>query len=179
MFLDEVRVLCCQSRFRNVDAATLKLLALAGDRLTFEAGEQIMAEGEESDSVFILLAGEAEIARAAHGVRVVIAKAQVGAVVGEIGVVLRERRSASLTATTPVTALRIEAANYLDLIRQVPQLAFATIQELSRQVLHVTSRYTEARASCEADKSLQTATAPGADHPAPGAGRPTPAAGHS
>lgn len=163
MFLDEMRVLSGQARFKNVDAATLKLLALAGERITFDTEEQVFSESDDAEHVFIILSGEARLTRSitcAQGHHVGdahIGVANIGAVIGEIGVVLRQPRFATFTANTPLTVLRFEASDYLELLRRAPQLALSTIKELSRQLINVTSLHLQTRGCVEADQAVGAA----------------------
>ena len=47
--------------FRGIDATKLRLLAFISDRTHFAPGEELCRQGEEGDSAFIILEGEADI----------------------------------------------------------------------------------------------------------------------
>jgi CRP-like cAMP-binding protein len=146
MFDEELKLLRALARFKEVDTSNLKLMAMAGERVYFDAGEVMIEEGARSDSVYIIMSGVADVTRSVNGVATSIGVMDPGAIVGEIGVVLNQPRFATLTARTPLTALHLEASVYVDLVKQLPQLAIATIRELSQRLVEITARYSEAQA---------------------------------
>jgi CRP-like cAMP-binding protein len=153
MFDEELKFLRAQARFKEVDTSNLKLMAMAGERVHFEAGEVMIEEGAHSDSVYIIMSGVADVTRTVNGARTEIGVMDPGSIVGEIGVVLGQPRFATLTARTPLTALHLEASVYIDLVKQLPQLAIATIRELSTRLVEITSRYSEAQARAETERT--------------------------
>jgi CRP-like cAMP-binding protein len=141
MFELELKLLRGLPRFRDVDIPKLKLMAMTGERLQLEPGEVLLREGDISDCVYIVLAGEADVTRITNGVPILLSTMAPGAIVGESGVVLDQPRAATLTARSPLTVLRLDASTYLDLIRQVPQLALATIRDLAARLVETSDRY--------------------------------------
>lgn len=149
MFDEELKLLRGLARFRDVDTPNLKLMAMAGDRLHLDPGEVLIEEGAESDAVYIIMAGKVAVTRLVDGLPTSLGEMQTGAIVGEIGVVLRQARFATLTATEPLTVLRLEASVYIDLVKQLPQLAISTIRELSTRLVEISARYAESQARAE------------------------------
>lgn len=49
------------SLFAGIDPALLKDMAMLGEEVTFEAGEQIFTEGEEGDSLYLIVDGSVEL----------------------------------------------------------------------------------------------------------------------
>lgn len=145
MFANEVATLQRIAMFRDVDVPKLKLIAMASKRLQFAPGELIVRQGERARSVFVIMAGEAEITRSIDGPPVRLASVGEGALVGEMGVILDQPYSGTITALTPVTALQIDAVVFLELVNQVPQLSMALIKELSRRLLATSELYAKAR----------------------------------
>ncbi len=150
MFDLELNLLRGLARFRDVDTAKLKLMAMAGERVQLESGEVLLAEGEASDCVYIILAGSADVTREIAGVATRLSRMEPGEIVGEIGVVLDQPRIATLTAVTPLTVLRLDAGTYLELLKQVPQLALATIKDLAKRLATTAERYSESVARAKA-----------------------------
>jgi CRP-like cAMP-binding protein len=130
--------------FRDVEAAKLKLIALASQRANYRVGDRLLTEGDRADTVFVILEGTARIERHEAGSDVRIAEVGAGAVVGEMGVVLDRPYSGTIIAETPVTALRIDKRTFLDLLAKVPQLSLAVIRELASRLLETSSLYVKA-----------------------------------
>lgn len=84
---------------------------LAGDMepLAFAAGETIMREGEPGDRFVVIEAGEVEVS--ANG-RPMLRLGR-GAGLGEISLLRRSARSATVTALTPVTAFAIPGSSFV------------------------------------------------------------------
>lgn len=83
--------------------------------VTFDTGEVMCAAGKFGLEVFILVSGSAKVSRASE----VIATVGPGDVIGEIAILDTTRRSASVTATEPVTALVMTAQEFASL-RSLP-----------------------------------------------------------
>jgi len=96
----------------------------AGVAVRFQAGQALVGELELGDDLFVILDGEAVATVAAGlGSPLTLGKLGPGDACGELSLFTRELRSATVTATTPLHALRIERANFLQLIELYPQIA--------------------------------------------------------
>jgi CRP/FNR family transcriptional regulator, cyclic AMP receptor protein len=144
VFANEVASLQRIPMFREVAVPKLKLIAMAGERMHFGPGEAMLHQGERARAVFVIMDGEAEIMRSVDGPTVRLALVGAGALVGEIGAILDQPYSATIIAVTDVTALQIDAATFLELVNQVPQLSTALIKDLSRRLLATSELYTKA-----------------------------------
>jgi CRP-like cAMP-binding protein len=132
------------SMFRDLDAAKLKLIALASQRANYRAGDHLLRQGDKADTVFVILEGKAKVLRNEGGGDVAIAELESGAVVGEMGVVLDRPYSGTIIAETAVTALRIDKRTFLDLLTQIPQFSLAVIRELATRLLETSNLYVKA-----------------------------------
>jgi CRP-like cAMP-binding protein len=141
MLSSEVSSLQRIPMFRDLDAAKLKLIALASQRTNYRAGDRLLRQGDRADTVFVILEGKARIFHHEDGDDVEIANVESGAVLGEMGVVLDKPYSGTIVAETPVVALRIDKRTFLDLLTQVPQFSLSLIRELSTRLLDINSRY--------------------------------------
>ncbi len=144
MFANEVASLQKVPMFRDVDVAKLKLVAMAGQRLHYEKGDMILRQGDKATAVFVMMEGEAEIVRSVDGPSVRLAVVGPGALVGEIGIILEQPYSGTIVALSNVTALQLDSATFLELLKQVPQLSMALIKELSRRLLATSELYAKA-----------------------------------
>ncbi|KQV77070.1 hypothetical protein ASC61_06420 [Aeromicrobium sp. Root344] len=103
------------------DAALVRVLATVGTSVHVPKGWAIMMEMTPADSAYILLQGNVEIRKSGE-VRRTLGP---GEVFGEIAVVDHRLRSASVVASTDVTALRVEGAALEALVDMNPAFADA------------------------------------------------------
>jgi CRP-like cAMP-binding protein len=90
-----VRVVSVEA-FAGLDLKSLANLAEDSTLKTYEAGDQICRAGEESESIFLLMSGETETWIDGDDGRVVLGRGAKGTVFGELGVITRRPRSASV-----------------------------------------------------------------------------------
>ncbi|KRC65475.1 hypothetical protein ASE12_12360 [Aeromicrobium sp. Root236] len=93
------------TRMTPFDSALVKTLATVGVSVHIPKGWAIMMEMTPADSAYILLSGNVEVRKAGE-VRRTLGP---GDVFGEIALVDHRLRSASIVASTNVTALRLDA----------------------------------------------------------------------
>jgi CRP/FNR family transcriptional regulator, cyclic AMP receptor protein len=138
----EVKTLQRVPFFRDVDPAKLKLLAYVGEKLTYAPGESVFRQGSAPDGVYIILDGEAEIFHdTAAGDHVELVRFGAGMSFGEMSVLSGRARAVSAVAATSLCVLKIKKADFVELVRQVPQLAFAIIRELSLRLEMMITRF--------------------------------------
>ncbi|MBB3772630.1 CRP-like cAMP-binding protein [Angulomicrobium tetraedrale] len=134
---DEVRSLQKFRMFRDVEGAKLKLLAMISDRVVFQPGEVIYAQGDASDAVYIVLDGQFKVSLVtAHGV-IDFAEHVRGVLLGEAGVLCDQNRMATITAETPVVALRVDREPFLQLLKESRPFNHAVVRELGRQIMEL------------------------------------------
>ncbi len=144
MFTHEVSSLQRIAMFRDVEIAKLKLIAMAGQRLHYSAGETILRQGDRANMVYVIMEGNADVMRDSNGSTIKLATVSSGALVGEIGAVLDQPYSGTIIAQTPVIALQIDQITFLELLKQVPQLSMALIKELARRLVVTSDLYAKA-----------------------------------
>ncbi|MDH5670926.1 MAG: protein kinase [Myxococcales bacterium] len=77
------------------------------ETVRFEAGEAIVREGELPDAAYIMLSGRCEVFRERDGQRHVMNEFVTGNVFGEISIFGGSRRTASVSAATETTVLKV------------------------------------------------------------------------
>jgi CRP-like cAMP-binding protein len=121
--------------FCGMDAGTLKLLAFSSAYLHFEDGEVLCAQGDAPDGVFIIDTGTAEVVVvAANGSENRVARVGRHEVVGEMAVILNKPRTATVRATGPVDALKIDSDVFVRLITGHPEAALSVLRTLSERL---------------------------------------------
>ncbi len=88
-----------------------------------ETGEVLAERGEEAAEVFVVLDGQLEVALDHEDASQQVATLGTGAVVGEIGVLSGDRRSATLRATAATTVAVIPRAAFRELLADNPEAA--------------------------------------------------------
>lgn len=136
----EMDLLLSMPLFSAVQPARCKLVAMSSDRLEFARGDVVLAEGEPSVSVLVIVSGRVRVTRALADRSVEIAELGEGAVIGETGVISGRARHATVTATEPTTALRIDGRVFVELLKQVPELCFAMVRELAVRIEQTNER---------------------------------------
>jgi sigma-B regulation protein RsbU (phosphoserine phosphatase) len=140
------------SAFRDLSEAKVSLLIEAGELQTFDPAAILMVQGEPSDSVVLILAGEVVVTSdSARGV-IPVSTMQAPCLVGETGALARLPRSATVRARTAVTALRIGRAALAEVARSTPSMLIDVIGRMGDRLRRVNSAiglYTHALAALE------------------------------
>ncbi|RBY85673.1 sensor histidine kinase [Blastococcus sp. TF02A-30] len=108
-------------------------LAAGGRTVDVPAGAVLMAEGEPSDAMVVVLDGELEVTRAGGGERVLLNVCTRGDLLGELGVLQGLPRSATVRARTAVRVRQI-GADALDRLLAHPRTARALLQAVTRRL---------------------------------------------
>lgn len=136
---DEVRCLRSLQLFSSVDAAKLKLLAFNSDRVRFSPGQVLFHQGDIGDAAYVVLDGSADVSVDTAFGQVNVAKIERNSLVGEISLLGDGARTATVTAATPVEALRISKENFLKLMAESPKFMLSVLEVLSRRLSNTTS----------------------------------------
>lgn len=102
---------------------------------TYSAGDDIVRQGEIGDCMFVIQEGEAEVLidRDDGGqMRVDVMKA--GEVFGEMAILERQTRSATVRAISPMRVLTIDKKTFLRRVQEDPSLAFMVLKAMSNRV---------------------------------------------
>jgi len=110
-----VSVLAQLDLFAAAARPSLERLAQTADEMVLEPGARLITEGETADALYVLLDGELDVSARGEGrARRRIRTMQAPAYVGEIGVLERVPRTATVTAKTSARLLRIGADNFYE-----------------------------------------------------------------
>src|SRR6266404_6710564 len=86
----------------------------------FGRGEQVIEEGAEGDSMFILLRGAAEVSIAKNGSTIPVATLRSGDCFGEMSLLTGERRAATVRAESDCHVMEISKPVMAEVIRESP-----------------------------------------------------------
>lgn len=118
--------------FNEIPAQQLELVARLCNVQYFAPGERLISQGDAPDSLYILVTGEVEVSTDDLGV---IDRRKEGEIIGEIGVLANQVRTASCTAVGETTALCLSQADLWDLIERNAILSSIFIRILVPRLL--------------------------------------------
>jgi len=98
--------------FEMLSPAEIDVLAELSLSVQFAPGDVLVREGEVGSSLFVLVKGDVDVVRIEGGAEKVLATLAAPASLGEMSLIDREVRSATLRARTPVSALQLTAENF-------------------------------------------------------------------
>ena len=140
------------SAFRDLSEATLSFLIEAGELRDFDAGAILMVQGEPAHDVALVVTGEVVVTADSARGAIVVSTLAAPCLVGEIGALARLRRTATVRAATPVTALRIRREAFAKVARAAPSLLIDVIGRMGdrlRKFNGAISLYTHALGALE------------------------------
>ena len=149
MLQDEVQTLRQVPLFSRVAPAKLKLLAFTSDRVSYRTGETLFHQGDPGDAAYVILAGKADILTDSPHGQIKVAELDNNSIVGEIAILCNVARTATVTATTPLEALRIRKEDFLKLLADYPEVTIEIVRVLADRLGRTTTELTEARGRIE------------------------------
>lgn len=145
-----VSLLPPQSVFAGCSHDELAELLAAGKVQELAPNETILRQGDEGDSLIILLEGVVRISMVtANGREIILDYAEPGAVLGEIAVLDGAPRTASAVAVWKGRLLRLGRSAFENFIERHPRFAIRLLREMARRL-----RQTDA--TIESDRAFTT-----------------------
>ena len=102
--------------FADLDDVLINEVCAHSEAIKVEPGTTIIKEGSLSEEMYVVVSGELEVTKKGSSRNIVLATLGPGEVVGEIALLDGAPRTASVTATTSVSLIRIPAAAFEELI---------------------------------------------------------------
>lgn len=130
----EVQSLRKVPMFSGIEPSRLKLLAFTSERISFAAGQKLFSQGDAADAAYVILDGKADVVLESKDGQLKVAELGRNALVGEMGILSDNPRSATIVATEASSALRIDKRVFLDLLTQFPQMSIAVMRELANRL---------------------------------------------
>jgi CRP-like cAMP-binding protein len=143
---EEVELLRNIPLFARIEPSKLKLLAFTSERLSYQRGQDLCVQGEDGDSAYIIIDGTAEVIVNTQSGPLTVAGMKKNDVVGEIAILCDVPRTATVRATSDLTALRISKDLFFRLVMEFPQMAVEIMRVLAGRLNTTTAQLMQARA---------------------------------
>src|SRR5262249_6918102 len=134
----------------------LDQLADSGARRFYVAGETVFEEGDESRSLHVVRAGTLDVLRDEDGRRSLLGRLRPGDVAGELGVLDRRPRSATVVAREHSETLEVDAEALDEALARHPDVARRMLGVLAR--LLTQSREAVVRDNWELERRVRERT---------------------
>jgi CRP-like cAMP-binding protein len=116
--------------FENLSRRELARVARIVEEQELEAGTELITEGAPGDTFFVVVEGELDVRR--RGRRV--ARLGPGSFVGEIALLSRAPRVATVTAATALRVLALDGDDFVGLLDSIPELWLKVARALAERI---------------------------------------------
>ena len=116
--------------FSKLDKKGLEDVAQIADEIDLPAGKEMATEGDRGREFFVLLKGEADVTRAGKKINTM----KEGDFFGEIALVTKMPRTATVTATGNVDVLVITERAFDNLLKTTPEIGHSVAEALAERV---------------------------------------------
>src|SRR5688572_8321706 len=155
--LDAFQALRAQPLFSSMSDEHLHMLAKGVRILEFSSGESVFVEGEAAHHFYILLEGEAAVLKRGAGGsnNHEVARLYSGAIFGELALFDRDKRSATIRASTPIRVLEISIVE-MEILRQMRSGITGVLNTLGKDVV-VRLKTSTATTAASLERALEEA----------------------
>jgi CRP/FNR family transcriptional regulator, cyclic AMP receptor protein len=108
----------------------LRRIAAIAEERSVDRDAELIREGEPGTEFYVVVEGEIEVRRGTRRV----AQLGAGSFVGEIALLSRSPRTATVVATTPLRLLVIDGASFVALLDSLPELWLKVARALAERV---------------------------------------------
>ena len=120
--------------FAGLSQKELDAIVRAGKEVEHREGHVIAREGDRGVGFFLVLDGEARVSRGGKG----LARLKAGDFFGEISLLDRGPRTATVTATTQIKLLGVTAWVFRGILTEYPSIAMKLLEVVAARLRQVT-----------------------------------------
>ena len=121
--------------FAELDAQQIKLIAAQLTEETYPSGKVIIRQGEMGETFYLIESGRVQISVASNGDEEVVAERGPGEYVGEIALLLKVRRTATVTTVEPTQVLTLYKNDFDRLVARHLYVSRGLERETSRRMI--------------------------------------------
>lgn len=116
----------------------------------YSSGQVIIREGELGDSIYAVQEGELEVFRQRKdGGEIRVATLHAGDIFGEMAILQKDVRSATVRTLTEARLLTLDKKTFLRRVHEDPSLAFNMVRMMARRIRSLNAQLGERRARIE------------------------------
>ena len=128
LFLREVPI------FRRLEPEDLERIgALAGERI-YHQSEFLCREGDPGEELFVLVEGSVEVGKQAEGAARILRTLTTGDHLGELAILRKQPRSASVRASSSVRALVLGSEALRSILTERPEVCLAMLESMAERM---------------------------------------------
>jgi CRP-like cAMP-binding protein len=144
--------------FEGIPLDGLARLARSGIKRIFPMGNVLMRQGDVSETMYVILKGRVQVERSHPQLSEAITLAVLGPgeVVGEMGLLDHEPRSATVTAIEDVEAMELDDLALAQTILQYPEVSTSLLHLLSRRLRTTDELSAELRLRAVEEEEIET-----------------------
>ena len=120
--------------FSDLSPGDLGRVAALAEECAYADGEVIAAEGEIGEELHLVVEGTVRVVQDRHGAERDLARRTNGDVIGEMSIITKTPRVASLVAEGDVRTIRIGHREFESMIRERPDVALAVMRVLAHRL---------------------------------------------
>lgn len=152
------RALSQSPLFRTMDPALIKQLVSHGMAVKFEPGQSLMREGDKPDAFYVILRGSGSVQITPDGSAQPIEVNTVAEseILGEMGIIRRAPRSATIVASEPLLAARFDQSVLIKLFDNVPGFGVSVAASLAERLQKVYDELPQSGAGANSGASEST-----------------------
>lgn len=131
------------SLFKDLSLSQLKIIAESIKEVEFKMGQDIIEQDSVSDGAYFIVFGTVKVFRINEdGEEINLAVLGSGEIIGELGLIDNEPRSASINALKDTRLLLLTQKEFLDILKNCPDVAIILLKTLATRVRN-TSKHLE------------------------------------
>jgi len=144
--------------FEGIPLDGLARLARSGIKRTFAAGSVLMRQGDVSETMYVILRGRVQVDRSHPQLSepITLAVLGPGEVVGEMGLLDREPRSATVMVVEDLEAMELDDLALAQTILQYPEVSTSLLHLLSRRLRNADELSAELRLRAVEEEEIDT-----------------------
>ena len=127
---DKIALIKSLPLFEHCSKKDLEHVASIADELDLQAGKVLITEGERGREFFVIISGEVEVFQGGKKV----ATLGDGSFVGEMALLSKAPRNATVKASTPLDVLVITDRAFVDLLEKNPELWLKVTRALAERL---------------------------------------------
>ena len=125
--------------FSKIKSQELSELASEMIEVNFEKGDILVNESDEGDSLFVITHGEAVVSVDDDSAEKEVARIKEGDYIGEISILSKLPRTATVSATSSLTTLELSGDAFKMFIIEHPYVSLKLMQEITKRLIELKS----------------------------------------